>query len=199
MPRYKKLPKGWPYKPCWELKYCPYGPLVEFFPLLNPEGEGGIPSWMGNPEVMKWAPVGHLDYLLKVNPYEISCNIFGHVCPVFVMAEEMTETEKERYSGRLIPRDVMLKVVRRDDYTCQECHRHVPDDQIEIDHIIPHSKGGPTTVDNLRLLCRPCNRKKSDSLAGLLNEFARANHPRTGKDIQRKPRKRSAVPPESRN
>lgn len=20
-------------KPCWELKYCPYGPLVEFFPL----------------------------------------------------------------------------------------------------------------------------------------------------------------------
>ena len=21
-------------KPCWELKYCPYGPLVENFPLL---------------------------------------------------------------------------------------------------------------------------------------------------------------------
>ena len=21
-------------KPCWELKYCPYGPLVEQFPLL---------------------------------------------------------------------------------------------------------------------------------------------------------------------
>ena len=23
-------------KPCWELKYCPYGPLVEQFPLLPP-------------------------------------------------------------------------------------------------------------------------------------------------------------------
>jgi hypothetical protein len=22
-------------KPCWELKYCPYGPLVEFFPSKN--------------------------------------------------------------------------------------------------------------------------------------------------------------------
>jgi len=22
-------------KPCWELKYCPYGPLVEDFPLLG--------------------------------------------------------------------------------------------------------------------------------------------------------------------
>ena len=38
----KKLPKRKPRlktpvcKPCWELKYCPYGPLVEFFPL-SPE------------------------------------------------------------------------------------------------------------------------------------------------------------------
>jgi hypothetical protein len=23
-------------KPCWELRYCPYGPLVEAFPLLGP-------------------------------------------------------------------------------------------------------------------------------------------------------------------
>ena len=23
-------------KPCWDLKYCPYGPLVEEFPLLPP-------------------------------------------------------------------------------------------------------------------------------------------------------------------
>lgn len=26
-------------KPCWELKYCPYGPLVEAFPLRDPEDE----------------------------------------------------------------------------------------------------------------------------------------------------------------
>jgi hypothetical protein len=24
-------------KPCWELKYCPYGPLVEYFPLVDEE------------------------------------------------------------------------------------------------------------------------------------------------------------------
>jgi 5-methylcytosine-specific restriction endonuclease McrA len=51
----------------------------------------------------------------------------------------------------------------------------VPDDEIEIDHIIPHAKGGPTRPDNLRLLCRKCNRKKSDSVSLLLNEFAAAN------------------------
>jgi 5-methylcytosine-specific restriction endonuclease McrA len=63
----------------------------------------------------------------------------------------------------------MLKVVRRDNYICQVCSCHVLDNEIEIDHLIPHSKGGPTTVDNLRLLCRDCNRKKSDSLAEILD------------------------------
>lgn len=61
----------------------------------------------------------------------------------------------------------MLKVVRRDNHICQSCYQYVRDDEIEFDHVIPVSKGGPTTVDNLQLLCRECNRKKSNSL----NEF----------------------------
>ncbi|HXK28700.1 MAG TPA: HNH endonuclease signature motif containing protein [Candidatus Binatia bacterium] len=62
----------------------------------------------------------------------------------------------------------MLKVVRRDGQMCQVCKQNVRDDEVEFDHIIPHSKGGPTTTENLRLLCRVCNRKKSDSLRELL-------------------------------
>lgn len=62
----------------------------------------------------------------------------------------------------------MLKVVRRDNHVCQECHIYVRDDQVEFDHIIPLSKGGATSVDNLRLLCRQCNRKKSNSIESLL-------------------------------
>jgi hypothetical protein len=170
MPKFNKLPKGWPCKPCWELKYCPYGPLVEFFPLIDPDHPKD--SYWGSEDVMGWVHETHLDLLARCDPEEISCNIFGHVCPVFAMAEEMTETEQGRYSGRAIPRDIMLKVVRRDNYLCQICHTHVPDDQIELDHLIPISKGGPTTVENLRLLCRPCNRKKSDSISGLLGSSA---------------------------
>ena len=63
----------------------------------------------------------------------------------------------------------MLQVVRRDNHVCQTCHQYVPDDQIEFDHIIPFSKGGPTTTANLRLLCRTCNRKKSSSLNEILH------------------------------
>jgi 5-methylcytosine-specific restriction endonuclease McrA len=64
----------------------------------------------------------------------------------------------------------MLQVVRRDNHVCQVCHQYVPDTDLEFDHIIPYSKGGPTTVGNIRLLCQSCNRKKSDSLRDLLVE-----------------------------
>jgi hypothetical protein len=37
MARARRFPSGSVCKPCWELKYCPYGPLVELFP--SPGGE----------------------------------------------------------------------------------------------------------------------------------------------------------------
>ena len=64
----------------------------------------------------------------------------------------------------------MLKVVRRDSQRCQMCNKYVHDNEIEFDHIIPFSKGGPTTTENIRILCRSCNRKKSDSLKEILEE-----------------------------
>jgi 5-methylcytosine-specific restriction endonuclease McrA len=35
---------------------------------------------------------------------------------------------------------------------------------LQYDHIIPWSRGGPDTEDNLQLLCPPCNRAKGASL-----------------------------------
>jgi len=58
----------------------------------------------------------------------------------------------------------MLKVVRRDSQLCQVYFIYVRDDELEFDHIIPVSKGGPTSADNIRVLCRDCNRSKSNTL-----------------------------------
>ncbi len=110
------------------------------------------------------------EYLEQFDPKEISCLIFGHTCPVFINQSGATETNDGRKQGRYLPRDIMLKVVRRDNQICQVCHEHVRDDEIEFDHKIPYSKGGPTTVENIRLLCRSCNRKKSNSLDELLSK-----------------------------
>jgi len=36
--------------------------------------------------------------------------------------------------------------------------------ELHGDHVIPWTKGGKTTWDNLQLLCGPCNLKKSNNL-----------------------------------
>lgn len=54
-------------------------------------------------------------------------------------------------------------IKERDGYTCKECGVSMQDEPhllLEIDHIVPVSKGGLTTEDNLQTLCWRCNRKK---------------------------------------
>jgi 5-methylcytosine-specific restriction endonuclease McrA len=48
------------------------------------------------------------------------------------------------------------------------CHKNVSDNELEFDHVIPHSKGGPVSVENIRVLCSECNSKKRDKLNELL-------------------------------
>lgn len=118
-------------KPCWELKYCPYGPVVEHFPL-------------------------------RESPTHRSCRIFGHECPVFFIAEPLTETKSLRNISRHIPRPIQFRVLKRENQVCRSCGMPVADEDIHFDHIIPWSKGGPTEENNIQLLCGACNRKKSD-------------------------------------
>lgn len=45
---------------------------------------------------------------------------------------------------------------------CSKCGKHFDIDEMEADHIKPWSKGGTTTADNCQMLCKACNRIKSD-------------------------------------
>lgn len=45
---------------------------------------------------------------------------------------------------------------------CPICGTHHEIEEMEGDHIIPWSKGGKTTIDNLQMLCKKCNREKSN-------------------------------------
>ena len=94
----------------------------------------------------------------------MSCNIFGHQCPVFFVNEPLTETSEMRRITRHIPRAMLIRVVRRDNQTCQLCGTSLLESDIEIDHIIPFSKGGPTEEHNLRVLCTECNRKRLNEM-----------------------------------
>ena len=59
------------------------------------------------------------------------------------------------------------QIKERDDYTCKICgnsSHNEPNLLLEIDHIIPVSKGGCTQEDNLQTLCWKCNRQKSSRI-----------------------------------
>ena len=96
--------------------------------------------------------------------YELKCSIFGHICPVVFVGESITETSEKRRKGRYISFKTKMRVVRRDNYTCQSCSCHLQDDEVEFDHIIPVSKGGSSEEHNIRLTCFRCNRDKLDTV-----------------------------------
>ena len=52
---------------------------------------------------------------------------------------------------------VRLDVLRRDGAECQACGAV---NDLEIDHIEPVSRGGQSDMDNLQVLCKPCNLRK---------------------------------------
>jgi len=53
-------------------------------------------------------------------------------------------------------------VLARDNYTCQYCGAQPGKTQLTIDHLVPRSKGGGTTWDNVVAACAPCNRRKGN-------------------------------------
>lgn len=56
-----------------------------------------------------------------------------------------------------IPRALAKEVFERDAYRCRECGGW---QDLCADHIIPESRGGETTLENLQTLCRSCNSRK---------------------------------------
>jgi 5-methylcytosine-specific restriction endonuclease McrA len=73
-------------------------------------------------------------------------------CPSVIRLQYMVRRPFRRIP--LTRREVFL----RDDYTCQYCGHRTRD--LTLDHVVPRSKGGAHTWDNLVSACSPCNHKK---------------------------------------
>lgn len=59
-------------------------------------------------------------------------------------------------------RPTRVNILLRDEYTCQYCGKIPPKKDINLDHILPSSKGGKSTWLNLVTSCKKCNSFKSD-------------------------------------
>lgn len=67
-----------------------------------------------------------------------------------------------------IPKDLRERVMERDRYTCVYCGAH--DRPIHLDHLIPWSRGGEDSFENLAVACVKCNTSKGALTA---DEFRR--------------------------
>ena len=53
-------------------------------------------------------------------------------------------------------------VYQRDGYRCQFCGDEFAARDLTYDHVIPRSRGGRTTWENIATSCKPCNSRKDD-------------------------------------
>lgn len=86
------------------------------------------------------------------------------------------------YLRRHVSMEMKARIIERDGFKCQECGKYVCTSPMtakrlikmgsglfHIDHIVPVLQGGRATMENLRLLCPNCKRKKRFSFSEILS------------------------------
>lgn len=116
-------------------------------------------------------PIKTFEYISPAgNASKRSCFVVDIEGLKFIKRQVQNTVEKQ--SNKQIQRTLMTPelrdaIIRRDNWTCQKCGNSVfkePNLLLEVDHIIPVSKGGKTEPNNLQTLCWRCNREKSDKI-----------------------------------
>ena len=84
-----------------------------------------------------------------------------------ILESKLTTKAFAKEQRTLMTKKLREFIKQRDHFTCCNCGNSTavePNLLLEIDHIIPVSKGGRTTEDNLQTLCWKCNRAKSNKI-----------------------------------
>jgi 5-methylcytosine-specific restriction endonuclease McrA len=61
---------------------------------------------------------------------------------------------------RLYTDQERMFIWRRARERCENCSQEIPFSSMHADHLVPHSRGGKTTIANSKCLCTSCNLKK---------------------------------------
>jgi 5-methylcytosine-specific restriction endonuclease McrA len=72
---------------------------------------------------------------------------------------------------------------KRDVFSCQYCGVNLPGSELQVEHVMPRSRGGPTTWENTVAACDSCNSRKADRLPS-----------EAGMTLRKKPQKPSWKP-----
>lgn len=97
--------------------------------------------------------------------YANGCDVWLRKCPACQTDARQRITHLKR-STRGISDKLRYQVLKRDSFKCCFCGASPAKDtsvELHIDHVVPWSKGGETTLENLQTLCSRCNLGKGDS------------------------------------
>ncbi len=90
--------------------------------------------------------------------WHLHAESFTMARPVVIRLITYVKIPRDAHSRKITRRAVFA----RDGWSCQYCGtKH---GTLTVDHVIPRSKGGGSTWDNIVTCCAPCNRRKGDRL-----------------------------------
>ena len=84
--------------------------------------------------------------------------------PSFEMKVPSVIALKEYVHPRMRPAFTRFNVFLRDKWTCQYCGDKFKTHELTFDHVIPKSRGGGTSWENIVTACQDCNIKKGNFL-----------------------------------
>lgn len=111
--------------------------------------------------VISWQRAVTMVYLDKVEIVRSYDGVLRSVslrmrAPAVVRLNQFVRRHRVRIS--FSRRNVFL----RDGHRCQYCQLRLPPAELTTDHVMPRSRGGPTSWDNVVTACGPCNRRKGN-------------------------------------
>ncbi len=110
-------------------------------------------------QVISWQNAVCMFFLGKVEIIEEYDHDIRSVS-IAIKAPAVVRLVKFFKSGRRAPPLSRANILARDNFQCQYCARELSAKESTLDHVIPRSRGGKTTWENIVCACATCNRRK---------------------------------------
>jgi 5-methylcytosine-specific restriction endonuclease McrA len=119
-----------------------------------------LTPWMTVDRIISWQRAVVLSFLGKVEvveEYDITIT-----APSITIKTPAVVRQRKAVKGRpKRPAFSRQHVFVRDGFTCQYCGQMKAPGELNLDHVLPRSRGGATTWENIVTSCYTCNQKKA--------------------------------------
>ena len=126
-----------------------------------------FPTWRKEMKNVEWGLYYNKYHSSSFNPNALESEIKklymdDDVTKKSGIYEYLIDGKEKHLSIRAFTPAMRSGAYERQNGVCPKCKGKFELKDMEADHITPWSQGGTTTMDNCQMLCRDCNRKKSD-------------------------------------